>query len=259
MGMVNRKFVSSSLVICLVAFTALPGQPASAQEDEVRVIEEIITIGSRSQRPRSAVTSTAPIDVLSAEDFNRIGNSADITDNLKALTPSYNATTASGDQDTFVRPVSMRGLAPDQTLVMINGKRRHRAALVAEFTPGAGKGAHGPNIGLIPSIAIKNVEILRDGAAAQYGADAIAGVVNFQMKDYADGGALRVQYGEFYQDEQSYKVEGNIGLPLGDNGFINASMEYSDNDALSRGHQRPECPDTDRQRCPGGTGHPVRR
>ena len=122
---------------------------------------------------------------------------------------------------------------------MINGKRRHRAALIAEFTPGAGKGAHGPNIGMIPSIAIKNVEILRDGAAAQYGADAIAGVINFQMKDAAEGGALRVQYGEFYQDEQSYKVEGNIGLPLGKNGFINASMEYSDNDALSRGHQRP--------------------
>ena len=110
---------------------------------------------------------------------------------------------------------------------------------MAEFTPGAGKGAHGPNIGMIPGIAIKNVEILRDGAAAQYGADAIAGVINFQMKDAAEGGALRVQYGEFYQDEQSYKVEGNIGLPLGADGFINASLEYSNNDALSRGHQRP--------------------
>ena len=92
---------------------------------------------------------------------------------------------------------------------------------------------------MIPSIALKNVEILRDGAAAQYGADAIAGVINFQIKDAAEGGALRVQYGEFYQDEQSYKVEGNIGLPLGANGFINASLEYSDNDGLSRGHQRP--------------------
>ena len=210
-----RLFASSYMLFCLAVFTAVPGQPVSAQEDEEPVIEEIITIGSRSQRPRSAVTSTAPIDVLSAEDFSRIGNAADITDNLKALTPSYNATTPSGDQDTFVRPVSMRGLAPDQTLVLVNGKRRHRAALIAEFTPGAGKGAHGPNIGMIPSIALKNVEILRDGAAAQYGADAIAGVINFQMKDAADGGALRVQYGELYQDEQSYKVEGNIGLPSG--------------------------------------------
>ena len=239
MDNIYRKFIQKALFCCLVVFAVGPIQPVLAQEEVELVIEEIITIGTRSQRPRSAVTSTAPIDVLSEEDFNRIGNAADITDNLKALTPSYNATTASGDQDTFVRPVSMRGLAPDQTLVMISGKRRHRAALVAEFTPGAGKGAHGPNIGMIPSIAIKNVEILRDGAAAQYGADAIAGVINFQMKDAAEGGALRVQYGEFYQDEQSYKVEGNIGLPLGDNGFINASLEYSDNDALSRGHQRP--------------------
>ncbi|MCY3752297.1 MAG: TonB-dependent receptor [Gammaproteobacteria bacterium] len=239
MGFANQKLIPRLMLTCLALVAASPTQPALAQEDEELVIEEIITIGSRSQRPRSAVTSTAPVDVFSEEDFNRIGNAADITDNLRALTPSYNATTASGDQDTFVRPVSMRGLAPDQTLVMINGKRRHRAALVAEFTPGAGKGAHGPNIGMIPSIAIKNVEILRDGAAAQYGADAIAGVINFQMKDASKGGALRVQYGEFYQDEQSYKVEGNIGLPLGDNGFINASVEYSDNDALSRGHQRP--------------------
>ena len=239
MDTVINKFAPVLLFIFPLVFTVVPVQTVPAQEEEELLIEEIITIGSRSQRPRSSVTSTAPVDVLSAEDFNRIGNAADITDNLKALTPSYNATTASGDQDTFVRPVSMRGLAPDQTLVMVNGKRRHRAALVAEFTPGAGKGAHGPNIGMIPGIAIKNVEILRDGAAAQYGADAIAGVINLQMKDAAEGGALRVQYGEFYQDEQSYKIEGNIGLPLGSNGFINASVEYSDNDALSRGHQRP--------------------
>ena len=239
MNINNYLFPSGFALLCLAVLTAGAGHSVSAQEDEELVIEEIITIGSRSQKPRSALTSTAPVDVLSEEDFNRIGNSADITDNLRALAPSYNATTASGDQDTFVRPVSMRGLAPDQTLVLVNGKRRHRAALIAEFTPGAGKGAHGPNIGLIPSIALKNVEVLRDGAAAQYGADAIAGVINLQMKDAAEGGALRVQYGEFYQDEQSYKVEGNIGLPLGANGFVNASLEYSNNDGLSRGHQRP--------------------
>ena len=239
MASVTLKFTPASLFICLSLGVAPTGLPVLAQEDGAQEIEEIITIGSRSQRPRSAVTSTAPIDVFSAEDFNRIGNAADITDNLKALSPSYNASTPSGDQDTFVRSVSLRGLASDQHLVMINGKRRHRAALVSEFSPGAGKGAHGPNVGMIPSIAIKNVEILRDGAAAQYGADAISGVLNMQMKDAAEGGDLRVHYGEFYQGEQSYKVEGNIGLPLGASGFINASMEYSDNEALSRGHQRP--------------------
>ena len=212
-------------------------QPVLAQESET--IEEIVTIGTRSAKPRSAADSTAPIDVLSAEDFNRIGNTANITDNIKALVPSYNATTPSGDQDTFVRATSLRGLAPDQTLVLVNGKRRHRAALIAEFVPGAGKGAHGPDIGMIPAIAVKNVEVLRDGAAAQYGADAIAGVINFQMKDAAEGGEVRVQYGQFYENEESYKVEGNIGLPLGNSGFANLSMEYSDNEGQSRGHQRP--------------------
>ena len=225
----------SYLALCALIIAFEP--PVLAQESEA--IEEVITLGHRHAKPRSAADSTVPIDVFSAEVFNRVGNTADITDNLKALVPSYNATTASGDQDTFVRPTSLRGLAPDQTLVLVNGKRRHRAALIAEFVPGAGKGAHGPNIGMLPAIALKNVEVLRDGAAAQYGADAIAGVINFQMKDASEGGDLRVTYGQFYADEQSYKVEGNVGLPLGQNGFANLSFEYSDSEALSRGHQRP--------------------
>ena len=150
----------SCLALCALIIAIEP--PVLAQESEA--IEEIVTLGHRSAKPRSAADSTVPIDVLSAEEFNRVGNAADITDNLKALVPSYNATTASGDQDTFVRPTSLRGLAPDQTLVLVNGKRRHRAALIAEFVPGAGKGAHGPNIGMLPAIALKNVEVLRDGA-----------------------------------------------------------------------------------------------
>ena len=146
---------------------------------------------------------------------------------------------ASGDGDTFVRPTSLRGLAPDQTLVMVNGKRRHRAALIAEFVPSVGKGAHGPNIGMIPGIALKRVEVLRDGASAQYGADAIAGVINFVTKDAAEGGKVRLQYGNFYEGEQSYQLAANAGLPLSENGFVNLSLEYAGNEALSRGIQRP--------------------
>ena len=220
----------------LLLFTV---QIAHAQTLSAQAIEEIITIGSRSSRPSASVDSIVPIDVFTAEEFLNVGNDSGLTDNLKALVPSYNAVTAAGDQDTFVRATSLHGLAPDQTLVLINGKRRHRAALIAESVPGAGKGAHGPDISLIPAIALKSVEVLRDGAAAQYGADAIAGVINFRMKDAAEGGELRAQYGEFYQGEQSYKVEGNAGLPLGGAGFANLSVEYARNDALSRGHQRP--------------------
>lgn len=204
------------------------------------VIEEVVTIGSRSQKPRSATDSTVPIDVFSGDEFTSLGNNADITDNLKTLVPSFTATPATGDGSAFIRPTSLRGMAPDQTLILVNGKRRHRSALVQFFAPAAGNGAHGVDIGMIPSIALKNVEVLRDGAAAQYGSDAIAGVMNFQMRDAAEGGKIQIQYGEFFEGEQSTKISANAGFSLGDNGFLNISFENTDNEALSRGIQRPD-------------------
>ncbi|MYA17639.1 MAG: TonB-dependent receptor [Gammaproteobacteria bacterium] len=222
---------SAMTVVC-----ALP--TIHAQEAGNAQIEEVIVVGSRFQTSRSAAQATAPVDILSAEEIGAVGNHADLTDSLRALAPSYNAPMASGDGDTFVRSTSLRGLAPDQTLVMVNGKRRHRAALIAEFVPAAGKGAHGPNIGMIPGIAVRNIEVLRDGAVAQYGSDAIAGVINFRMKDAPDGGELRLDYGQYYEGEQSLKLAANAGFGLGD-GFANLSFEFVDNEALSRGRQRP--------------------
>ena len=232
------NIIAAGLALAAVPLLAPPPLPAQSAGAEDAAIEEIVVIGSRKQG-RSAAESTAPIDVISAEDFSLIGNSADITDNLRVNVPSFNASTASGDGDTFVRPTSLRGLAPDQTLVLVNGKRRHRAAVIAEFVPAAGKGAQGPNIGMLPGIAFKRVEVLRDGASAQYGADAIAGVINFVTRDAAEGGELRMQYGQFYEGEQSYQLAGNVGLPVGGKGYLNLSAEYSENDALSRGVQRP--------------------
>lgn len=225
-----------------LAVAVVLGLPASAQEaseTQAGADEVVVVVGSRFQTERSDSQATAPVDILSAEQIGAIGNNADLTDSLRALAPSYNAPMASGDGDTFVRPTSLRGLAPDQTLVMVNGKRRHRAALIAEFVPAAGKGSHGPNIGMIPSIAVKNVQILRDGAVAQYGSDAIAGVINLEMKDAAQGGEVRVDYGQFYEGEQSVTLAANAGFPLGADGFANVSFEYVDNEGLSRGRQRP--------------------
>lgn len=207
-----------------------------AQDNEV--IEEVVTIGSRSTKPRSATDSPVPVDVISGEDFNSTGNSADITDNLKMLVPSFTASPATGDGSAFVRPTSLRGMAPDQTLVLINGKRRHRSSLVQFFAPAAGNGSHGVDIGMIPGVALKRVEVLRDGAAAQYGSDAIAGVMNFVLRDASEGGEVSVNYGQFYEGEESMNISANVGLPLGDNGFFNMSVDYKDNDALSRGVQR---------------------
>ncbi|MFT5011875.1 MAG: iron complex outermembrane receptor protein [Patiriisocius sp.] len=233
-----EKLVLSASIFALstgVATTTLAADGADNQ-----IMEEVITIGSRSQKPRTATDSPVPIDVFSGEQFTSLGNNADITDNLKTLVPSYTATPATGDGSAFIRPTSLRGMAPDQTLILVNGKRRHRSALVQFFAPAAGNGAHGVDIGMIPSIGLKNVEVLRDGAAAQYGSDAIAGVMNFQMKDADEGGVVQVQYGEFFEGEQSSKVAANGGFSLGGNGFVNVSAEAYDNDALSRGIQRAD-------------------
>ena len=233
----NRMARFFGLVVTSTALGSVPAESALAQDD---TIEEIVTIGSRNaNKPRSAADSTVPIDVIDGDQFNALGGTADLTDNLKAAVPSYTATPATGDGSAFVRPTSLRGTAPDQMLVLINGKRRHRSALVQFFAPAAGNGAHGVDIGMIPGLALQRVEVLRDGASSQYGSDAIAGVLNFVLKDSAEGGQVQVQYGEHFDGEQSIRVGGNIGVPIGDAGFVNATIEYMGNDALSRGLQRP--------------------
>jgi len=214
----NIKRTPLALAVSVALATLITPVQVLAQEP---TLEEVVVTGSRSHKPRSASDSPVPIDVLAGEEFNSMGNNQDITDNLKALVPSYTATPATGDGSAFIRPTSLRGMAPDQSLVLVNGKRRHRSALVQFFAPAAGNGAHGVDIGMIPSIGLKSVEVLRDGAAAQYGSDAIAGVMNFRMKDDTEGGQVMVQYGEFFDGEQSTKIGGNIGFGLGDNGFLN--------------------------------------
>jgi iron complex outermembrane receptor protein len=236
----KRNWQTIAALAAVVTSAGLASQVAVAQAADDDAYEEIVTVGTRSAKPRSAADSTVPIDVISGDEFNNLGGTADITDNMKASVPSFNATPATGDGSAFIRPTSLRGTAADQTLVLINGKRRHRSALVQFLAPAAGAGAHAPDIGMIPGIGIKSVEVLRDGASSQYGSDAIAGVINFVMKDASEGGQVQVQYGQFFEDEESVKVSGNIGLPAGENGFINISAEYIDNEALSRGLQRPD-------------------
>lgn len=235
---IKKRYEALLLSASALALVAT-GAPAIAQVDEDAPIEEVVVVGSRSQKPRTATDSPVPIDSFSSREFRSLGNAADVTDNLKTLIPSFTATPATGDGSAFVRPTSLRGMAPDQTLVLVNGKRRHRTALVQFFAPAAGNGSHGVDVGMIPSIALKRVEVLRDGAAAQYGSDAIAGVINFVLNDSNEGGEVIAQYGQFYEGEESWSIAATAGLPLGDTGFFNISAEYVDNEALSRGIQRP--------------------
>ena len=237
---ISKKLSPSVISLAIVAATASSADVQAQSVDAEGNVEEVVVLGSRSIKARSAADSPVPVDVISADDFSALGNGADITDNLQALVPSYTATPATGDGSAFIRPTSLRGMSPDQTLVLVNGKRRHRSSLVQFFAPAAGNGSHGVDVGMIPSIALKNVQVLRDGAAAQYGSDAIAGVMNFELNDASEGGHAEVTYGEFYEGESSLKVGANLGFKITDDGFLNVSVEYSDNDALSRGVIRPD-------------------
>ena len=156
------------------------GEMSSEMEAEEEVIElvEQVVIGSRA-RPRSVIDSAVPIDTIRGDEISKQGIT-DLQDVIRNLVPSYNVNTQPiSDAGTVVRPANLRGLAPDHTLVLVNGKRRHRAAVIHWLGNGLADGAQGPDLSAIPAIALKRVEILRDGAAAQYGSDAIAGVMNF--------------------------------------------------------------------------------
>ena len=208
--------------------------PAFAQDNEPSVDDEIITIGTRRAQ-RSAADTPAPVDVISGVEFTR--NAAnDVQDLLRTSVPSFNINTQPiSDAASIVRPANLRGLSPDQTLVLVNGKRRHRGSVISFLGGGISDGAQGVDISAIPSIALKQVEVLRDGASSQYGSDAIAGVLNFVLKDAPEGGMIEGQYGSTYDgDGDNWRISGNVGLPLGDQGFFNFSAEYGDTDGTVR-------------------------
>lgn len=203
-------------------------------------LEELIVTGVRGEA-RSVTDSTVPIDVLGAEEFANQGDK-DLNNLLRNVVPSYNVNAQPiSDAATIVRPANLRGLAPDHTLVLINGKRRHRAAVIYWIGNGVSDGAQGPDISAIPSSALKRVEVLRDGASAQYGSDAIAGVMNFILNDANEGASVEGRYGGYYAgDGAQYAISGNIGLPLTDKGFANFSFEYGESDPTNRSVQRDD-------------------
>ena len=249
-----RAFLLLSLVAALSAgFPQIaaaqdkPADPAAADQaaeepkpEGETVTEEIVVVGSRAQ-PRSATESMVPVDVITAADFQSQGDT-DVSNLLRILAPSYNVNTQPiSDAATVVRPANLRGLAPDHTLVLINGKRRHRAAVIYWIGNGVANGAQGPDISLIPSIALKQVEVLRDGASAQYGSDAIAGVLNFQLKDASSGGSVELRSGQFAEgDGTASSVAGNMGFSLGENSFANVSFEVGQSDSTDRSVQRDD-------------------
>ena len=205
----------------------------------VELEERVVVVGSRAQ-PRSVTESQVPIDAIPFEDIASQGLTT-LDYQLRALVPSFNvATHPISDAATLVRPASIRNLAHDHTLVLVNGKRRHRSSVIAWFA-GVTDGSQGPDISTIPTIALRQVEVLRDGASAQYGSDAIAGVLNFLLKDNSAGGSFELNTGTYRAgDGDAYSVAGNVGLPLGANGFANLSLEYGNADPTNRSVQRAD-------------------
>ena len=238
-----------SMIVVLFALSTAVAQEATeeaseteseqATTQEVIELEGVVTIGSRA-RPRSVIDSAVPIDTIRGADLAKQGVT-DLQDMFRNLVPSYNVNIQPiSDAGTVVRPANLRGLAPDHTLVLVNNKRRHRAAVIHWLGNGLADGAQGPDLSAIPAIALRQVEILRDGAAAQYGSDAIAGVMNFQLKDSHEGGSFEFKPGIYqYGDGRSYAVAGNIGLG-NEQTWTNLSLEYGGSDPTIRSVQRDD-------------------
>lgn len=203
-------------------------------------VERIAITGSRVA-PRSVDDSPVPIDIIDAEEFDRQGGT-DMDSMLSKVVPSYNVNDQPiSDAATLVRPANLRGLSPDSTLILVNGKRRHRSAVITFLGGGIADGAQAVDVSTIPTIALKNVEVLRDGAAAIYGSDAIAGVINFTLKDDAEGGTIQARYGEYYEgDGDTVNIAANWGMPLTEYGFLNVSTEYKTAEPTSRSVQRAD-------------------
>ena len=216
--------------------TMLPVAPVVAEE----MVEEIVTVGARA-KPRSVTDSVAAVDVISGSELTNQGD-VDVTNLLRNSVPSYYVNDQPiSDAGTMVRPQGLRGMAADHTLILLNGKRRHRSSVILWSAGGISDGAQGPDTAVIPGLALKNIEVLRDGAASQYGSDALAGVINFNLKDASEGGTIEVRTGEYQEGDGAMTyVSGNFGLPLGSNGFVNTTFEVGSSDETDRSVQRAD-------------------
>ncbi|MFM2042032.1 MAG: hypothetical protein RLY86_608 [Pseudomonadota bacterium] len=258
-----KKRLSTLGIMAGVCVMLVPPVTARAQQPAPPAppgdLEEIIVTGTRVAN-RSALDTAVPVDVVSADSLAKIGVS-ELNQALSVSLPSYNFPRPGlADGTDSVRPATLRGLAPDQTLVLVNSKRRHTAALV-NVNGTIGRGSSAVDLNTIPNAILQSVEVLRDGASAQYGSDAIAGVLNLRLREADSGGNVTVSYGQRVtevdvlvgnpeagvpaavrdlasrdeRDGETTTVSAWKGLPLGDAGFITIAAEYKDQKRTERG------------------------
>ncbi len=212
----------------LLLSSMAPGQPTPSSS----VIEEIVVVGSRGAG-RSVLDSPVPVDTLSNDEL-LLSGATETGRALQLTAPSFNFSSSSiSDGTDALRPATLRGLGPDQVLVLVNGKRRHNSALIHVNTS-VGRGTAGVDLNAIPFSALESVEVLRDGAAAQYGSDAIAGVINLRLKREVPQ-EIQISYGETSEGDGGVvqtALNGSLGFP--DGGFLFAAYEYRDRESTNR-------------------------
>ncbi|WP_018075950.1 TonB-dependent receptor plug domain-containing protein [Novosphingobium nitrogenifigens] len=224
-------FTTTALAMALpVAAHAADATPVTAPD----VASDIIVTGTRTTGTKAA-DSAAPIQLLSSSSFQNVGQQ-DLTQILAQSLPSLNFQAFGGDTANLTLTAALRGLSPNDTLVLINGKRRHFTANLAVLGGSPYSGSAATDLSFVPTASISRIEVLQDGAAAQYGSDAIAGVVNIILKSSDHGGSLSTTGGQYYQgDGKTSQTSINAGFKLGDRGFINLTGEYKYHDFTQRG------------------------
>lgn len=258
----SSLLTGTAISVAMLAI-ALPGhtQDADTTEaaDELRQ-QQIVVTGTRSA-DRTALETAVPVDVFPVSELTETGRT-ELNQILAATVPSFNFNqTSISDGSDIIRPATLRGLAPDQTLVLVNSKRRHSSSLV-NINGTVGRGSSAVDLNSIPTAAIGSVQVLRDGASAQYGSDAIAGVINVLLKEETSGGGVNARYGAFVTDidgqgrdrvdGETLQLSGWKGFALGEDGFLTVSAEYKDRNPSNRAGLDPRS----QYITPGGAADP---
>jgi iron complex outermembrane receptor protein len=247
-----------AILFAAASAASLFAQPVFAQTSASAEVEEVIVTGTRTEG-RTRLESLAPVDVIGQDALNKVGVT-ELNQALAVSLPSFNFPRPGlADGTDTIRPATLRGLSPDQTLVLVNSKRRHSASLV-NVNGTIGRGASAVDLNTIPSGIVQSIEVLRDGASAQYGSDAIAGVLNLRLREASEGGNLTATYGARVTsvdtlvqappaganwtvadkakydrtDGETINLSGWVGLPLGSEGFLTVAAEFLDQNKTIR-------------------------
>ncbi len=229
--------ITRTTALIFLASTALSttAMAQSADEEAEPALEgDVIIVTGTRAAGQAAAESAAPIQLLSQDALSRVGQ-PNLNQALTQLVPSFQAQTQGTDMASFSLSARLRGVSPNHTLVMVNGKRRHGNSIL-QVINGAFGGSAAPSIDLIPPDIVERIEILQDGAAAVYGSDAIAGVINIILKSDTSGGTVRATTGQYFDGEgTTYSASGNFGMEVGDAGYLDISLFHRRNNVTTVG------------------------